>query len=161
MTVIKAGGAEPRGDGGAYDARRRQSLRARYAYGFVFFATNLLAWFVRDYGARALRGLHRGFLFHLPSPSEFSSHLRFEGGRILTVLTDYIAPSDVPVCGAGDSKCFQSGGVLRVSLGCFVSLISQARCVFVSPHAIDRLVHCVYEACSSNVLNYQSFRVLN
>ncbi|KAG0526545.1 hypothetical protein BDA96_06G155000 [Sorghum bicolor] len=86
MTVIKAGGAaEPRGGGGAYDARRRQSLRARYAYGFVFFATNLLAWFVRDYGARALRGLHH-----------------------------------VPVCGAGDSKCFQSGGVLRVSLGCFI-----------------------------------------
>ncbi|ONM16068.1 Serinc-domain containing serine and sphingolipid biosynthesis protein [Zea mays] len=84
MTVIKAAGAEPCGDGGAYGARRRQSLRARYAYGFVFFATNLLAWFVRDYGARALRGLHH-----------------------------------VPVCGAGDSKCFQSGGVLRVSLGCF------------------------------------------
>ncbi|XP_034602055.1 uncharacterized protein [Setaria viridis] len=79
MTVIKAGGAEPCGDGGgAYEAWRRQSLRARYAYGFVFFATNLLAWFVRDYGARALRGLHH-----------------------------------VPVCGAGDSKCFQSGGVLR------------------------------------------------
>jgi len=75
MTVIKSGGAEPRGDGGAYDARRRQSLRARYAYGFVFFATNLLAWFVRDYGARALRGLHRGFLFRLPFPSEFSSRI--------------------------------------------------------------------------------------
>lgn len=85
MTVIKAAGAEPCEDGGAYGARRRQSLRARYAYGFVFFATNLLAWFVRDYGARALRGLHH-----------------------------------VPVCGAGDSKCFQSGGVLRVSLGCFI-----------------------------------------
>ncbi|XP_066346616.1 uncharacterized protein [Miscanthus floridulus] len=85
MTVIKAGGADPRGDGGAYEARLRQSLRARYAYGFVFFATNLLAWFVRDYGARTLRGLHH-----------------------------------VPVCGAGDSKCFQSGGVLRVSLGCFI-----------------------------------------
>ncbi|CAN6228757.1 unnamed protein product [Urochloa humidicola] len=86
MTVVKAGGGAPCGDGGgAYEARRRQSLRARYAYGLVFFATNLLAWFVRDYGARALRGLHH-----------------------------------VPVCGAGDSKCFQSGGVLRVSLGCFM-----------------------------------------
>ncbi|XP_062186118.1 uncharacterized protein LOC133889680 isoform X2 [Phragmites australis] len=83
--TTKAGGAELCGDGGAYEARRRQSLRARYAYGFIFFATNLLAWFVRDYGARALRGLHH-----------------------------------VPVCGAGDSKCFQSGGVLRVSLGCFI-----------------------------------------
>lgn len=69
MTVIKAGGAEPCGDGGgAYEAWRRQSLRARYAYGFVFFATNLLAWFVRDYGARALRGLHRGFFSSLPFP---------------------------------------------------------------------------------------------
>ncbi|KAL6903540.1 hypothetical protein ACP4OV_004353 [Aristida adscensionis] len=45
---------------GAYEAGRRQALRARYAYGFIFFATNLLAWFIRDYGARALRGLHRG-----------------------------------------------------------------------------------------------------
>jgi hypothetical protein len=65
--TIKAGGAEPRGEDVAFEARRRQALRARYAYGFVFFATNLLAWFVRDYGAKALRGLHRGFLlFHLP-----------------------------------------------------------------------------------------------
>ncbi|KAF0893002.1 hypothetical protein E2562_021304 [Oryza meyeriana var. granulata] len=70
---------------GVREARRRQSLRARYAYGLIFFATNLLAWFVRDYGAKLLRGLHH-----------------------------------VPVCGAGDSKCFQSGGVLRVSLGCFI-----------------------------------------
>ncbi|KAK3142133.1 hypothetical protein QOZ80_4BG0342700 [Eleusine coracana subsp. coracana] len=84
--MIKSGAAEqPRGEDGAFEARWRQALRARYAYGFVFFATNLLAWFVRDYGARALRGLHH-----------------------------------VPVCGAGDSKCFQSGGVLRVSLGCFI-----------------------------------------
>ncbi|OEL31447.1 hypothetical protein BAE44_0007534 [Dichanthelium oligosanthes] len=80
--MIKAGGAEP------YEARRRESLRARYAYGFVFFATNLLAWFVRDYGARTLRGLHH-----------------------------------VPVCGAGDSKCFQSGGVLRNALQIFFWLM--------------------------------------
>ncbi|KAG8082611.1 hypothetical protein GUJ93_ZPchr0014g46946 [Zizania palustris] len=69
----------------ARSRRRRQSLGARYAYGLIFFATNLLAWFIRDYGAKLLRGLHH-----------------------------------VPVCGAGDSKCFQSGGVLRVSLGCFI-----------------------------------------
>uniref|UniRef100_A0A0E0KSK0 Serine incorporator n=1 Tax=Oryza punctata TaxID=4537 RepID=A0A0E0KSK0_ORYPU len=66
-------------DGVHEAARRRQSLRARYSYGLIFFATNLLAWFVRDYGAKLLRGLHH-----------------------------------VPVCGAGDSKCFQSGGVLRI-----------------------------------------------
>uniref|UniRef100_A0A0D9W6W7 Serine incorporator n=1 Tax=Leersia perrieri TaxID=77586 RepID=A0A0D9W6W7_9ORYZ len=64
---------------GVREARRRQSLRARYTYGLIFFATNLLAWFVRDYGAKLLRVLHH-----------------------------------VPVCGAGDFKCFQSGGVLRI-----------------------------------------------
>ena len=68
MTVTKAGRAEPCGGGGGCEALRRQSLWARYAYGFVFFATNLLAWFVRDYGARALRGLHREFF---PPPSLF------------------------------------------------------------------------------------------
>jgi len=63
MTVTKAGRAEPCGGGGGCEALRRQSLWARYAYGFVFFATNLLAWFVRDYGARAFRGLHREIFF--------------------------------------------------------------------------------------------------
>ena len=132
MTVIKSGGAEPRGDGGAYDARRRQSLRARYAYGFVFFATNLLAWFVRDYGARALRGLHRGFLFRLPFPSEFSSRIC---GLREVAFCAHRHRLHLQMCRSaeqGTSKCFQSVGVLRVSLGCFVSLISQARCVFVS-----------------------------
>jgi hypothetical protein len=84
MTVTKAaaGGAGPcvDGGGGAYEAWRRQSLRARYAYGFVFFATNLLAWFVRDYGARALRGLHRGF-FLLPSSSENPALALVAGSR--------------------------------------------------------------------------------
>ena len=74
MTVTKAGRAEPCGGGGGCEALRRQSLRARYAYGFVFFATNLLAWFIRDYGARALRGLHREFFFSLP-PSSGNSAL--------------------------------------------------------------------------------------
>lgn len=44
-----------------YEVKRRQSLRARYVYGFIFFATNLLAWFIRDYGAKVLHGLHRRF----------------------------------------------------------------------------------------------------
>lgn len=84
MTKIQ--GAGPLyNDSGVYEARKRQSLRARYVYGFIFFATNLLAWFIRDYGAKVLHGLH-----------------------------------NIPVCGAGDSKCFHSGGVLRVSLGCFI-----------------------------------------
>ncbi|GJN27110.1 hypothetical protein PR202_gb15100 [Eleusine coracana subsp. coracana] len=74
--MIKSGAAEqPRGEDGAFEARWRQALRARYAYGFVFFATNLLAWFVRDYGARALRGLHRGFLSKFGSLSYLRSAL--------------------------------------------------------------------------------------
>ena len=28
---------------------RKKSLQARYIYGFIFFTTNLYAWFVRDY----------------------------------------------------------------------------------------------------------------
>lgn len=82
--MIKEAGAQPRGEDGAFDARRRQALRARYAYGFVFFATNLLAWFVRDYGARALRGLHRGFLSK--SVSRRACILHFEATfSVLTV----------------------------------------------------------------------------
>ncbi|PKA50464.1 hypothetical protein AXF42_Ash013678 [Apostasia shenzhenica] len=40
----------------ACEVKRKQSLRARYLYGFIFFATNLLAWFVRDYGHAILAG---------------------------------------------------------------------------------------------------------
>ncbi|KAL5215738.1 hypothetical protein ABZP36_007139 [Zizania latifolia] len=56
--------------------RRRQSLRARYAYGLIFFATNLLAWFIRDYGAKLLRGLHRRFL-HVQFWTLLPLHLPF------------------------------------------------------------------------------------
>lgn len=45
--------------GTAYAVRRKQSLRARYIFGFIFFTTNLLAWFFRDYGYRILHGLRR------------------------------------------------------------------------------------------------------
>ncbi|XP_020085389.1 serine incorporator 1 isoform X4 [Ananas comosus] len=43
----------------AYAVRRKQSLRARYIFGFIFFTTNLLAWFFRDYGYKILHGLRR------------------------------------------------------------------------------------------------------
>lgn len=42
---------------------RKQSLRARYVYGFIFFATNLLAWFFRDYGAKYLHLLQSKYIF--------------------------------------------------------------------------------------------------
>lgn len=41
--------------------RKKQSLRARYVYGFVFFATNILAWVLRDYGNIVLDELHCKF----------------------------------------------------------------------------------------------------
>ncbi|RWV88923.1 hypothetical protein GW17_00048954 [Ensete ventricosum] len=37
-----------------YSFKRKQSLEARYVYGFIFFITNLLAWFLRDYGHKVL-----------------------------------------------------------------------------------------------------------
>jgi hypothetical protein len=63
-------------DSGAYEARKKESLRARYVYGLIFFATNLLAWFIRDYGAKVFNGLHRRFL--TLSISRFL-HLQLEG----------------------------------------------------------------------------------
>ncbi|XP_057772245.1 uncharacterized protein LOC130991847 isoform X2 [Salvia miltiorrhiza] len=35
-------------------ARKKKSLRARYAYGVVFLLTNIIAWLFRDYGERIL-----------------------------------------------------------------------------------------------------------
>ncbi|XP_020085386.1 probable serine incorporator isoform X2 [Ananas comosus] len=69
----------------AYAVRRKQSLRARYIFGFIFFTTNLLAWFFRDYGYKILHGLRH-----------------------------------IAVCGEKGDECFHAGGVLRVSLGCFI-----------------------------------------
>ncbi|WMV48164.1 hypothetical protein MTR67_041549 [Solanum verrucosum] len=36
----------------------KRSSRARYSYGIIFLITNLIAWFVRDYGERVLPLLH-------------------------------------------------------------------------------------------------------
>lgn len=41
-----------------YSAERKKSLRARYSYGIIFLVTNLIAWFIRDYGQRLLPELH-------------------------------------------------------------------------------------------------------
>nr|XP_023886276.1 serine incorporator 3-like [Quercus suber] len=37
-----------------YSAERKKSLQARYSYGIIFLVTNLIAWFIRDYGQRLL-----------------------------------------------------------------------------------------------------------
>ncbi|THU73527.1 hypothetical protein C4D60_Mb04t23810 [Musa balbisiana] len=70
-----------------YSFKRKQSLQARYVYGFIFFITNLLAWFLRDYGHKVLHSF-------LPERA----------------------------CGVEGNNCVHAGGVLRVSLGCFVKL---------------------------------------
>ncbi|XP_075085517.1 uncharacterized protein LOC107808581 isoform X2 [Nicotiana tabacum] len=41
-----------------YSIKSKSTLRARYSYGIIFLITNLIAWFVRDYGERALPLLH-------------------------------------------------------------------------------------------------------
>ncbi|MBA0847153.1 hypothetical protein Goshw_013551 [Gossypium schwendimanii] len=60
---------------------------ARYVYGLIFLASNLLAWAVRDYGRNAFPEMER--------------LKNCQGGR----------------------GCLGAEGVLRVSLGCFVSFI--------------------------------------
>ena len=61
-------GTSTRGNGGSHgeelpslgqkdikcSARKKKSLRARYAYGVVFLLTNIIAWLFRDYGERIL-----------------------------------------------------------------------------------------------------------
>ncbi|XP_016568101.2 probable serine incorporator isoform X2 [Capsicum annuum] len=37
-----------------YSIKSKRSSRARYSYGIIFLITNLIAWFVRDYGERVL-----------------------------------------------------------------------------------------------------------
>lgn len=41
-----------------YSIKSKRSSRARYSYGIIFLITNLIAWFVRDYGERVLPLLH-------------------------------------------------------------------------------------------------------
>ena len=48
-----------------YSAERKKSLRARYSYGIIFLVTNLIAWFIRDYGQRLLPQLHCKSMFFL------------------------------------------------------------------------------------------------
>lgn len=49
----------------AFSDERKKSLGARYYYGIIFLLTNLVAWFVRDYGRKVLPELHcESMLFH-------------------------------------------------------------------------------------------------
>ena len=41
-----------------YSLERKNSLRARYAYGIIFLVMNLVAWFFRDYGKRFIPQFH-------------------------------------------------------------------------------------------------------
>lgn len=41
-----------------YKVKSKKSLRARYSYGIIFLITNLVAWFIRDYGERFIPVLH-------------------------------------------------------------------------------------------------------
>ena len=55
-----------------YSVKRKQSLQTRHMYGFIFFLTNLLAWFVHEYGHKFLHILPCRSLF---SPSCMPLHI--------------------------------------------------------------------------------------
>lgn len=103
-----------------YKIKSKKSLRARYSYGIIFLITNLVAWFIRDYGERFLPVLHCEQNFFL----QFNDlHSRKLLCRILLFIVVFAA--DSRACGTEEAKCFHTMGVLRVSLGCFVSFASQ------------------------------------
>ena len=37
-----------------YASEKKKSLRVRYVYAVIFLMTNLIAWFIRDYGKRII-----------------------------------------------------------------------------------------------------------
>ncbi|XP_022157955.1 serine incorporator 3 isoform X1 [Momordica charantia] len=41
-----------------YASEKNKSLQVRYMYGIIFLSTNLVAWFIRDYGQRTIPQLH-------------------------------------------------------------------------------------------------------
>lgn len=58
--------------------KSKSSLRARYSYGIIFLITNLIAWFVRDYGERALpllRCKSKFLLFYIVDIAIFLSNI--------------------------------------------------------------------------------------
>ncbi|KAF2567616.1 hypothetical protein F2Q68_00027879 [Brassica cretica] len=94
-----------------YHQEKKKSLRARYIYGTIFLIINLCAWFIRDYAQKALTLLPRKVIIFWDL-----SYVNFD---IFNVESNVKA--DVSSCGPEGSHCFHTLGVLRVSLGCFVS----------------------------------------
>lgn len=57
-----------------YANEKKKSLRVRYVYSIIFLITNLIAWFLRDYGQRILPQLHcKENFFHLSIHFHFTS----------------------------------------------------------------------------------------
>ena len=94
-----------------YHQEKKKLLRARYIYGTIFLIINLCAWFIRDYAQKALTLLPRKVIIFWDL-----SYVNFD---IFNVESNVKA--DVSSCGPEGSHCFHTLGVLRVSLGCFVS----------------------------------------
>lgn len=84
---------------------------ARYIYALIFLTTNLLAWMVRDYGRVALSKL-------------LSMQFILSSSSLSTVLFVFVFSliENLEMQGFQSGKeCLGSEGVLRISLGCFVS----------------------------------------
>lgn len=86
---------------------------ARYVYGLIFLIANLLAWAARDYGRGALREVTS--MCHLDHVSVITYSI-----CSLSYKFDHIA--EFNNC-KGGGNCLGTEGVLRVSLGCFVSFL--------------------------------------
>lgn len=112
-----------------FSIRKKKSLRARYAYGVIFLLTNIIAWLFRDYGERILPVLPCKFenclfslLMEAPWYWNLSSSSRLRNIRMWSYWNlIWIIAADSKACGAEERECYHTMGVLRVSLGCFVS----------------------------------------
>lgn len=64
-----------------YASEKKKSLRVRYVYGIIFLMTNLIAWFIRDYGQRIVPQLH----CKENLPIRLSTHLEFTSTTSLLI----------------------------------------------------------------------------
>lgn len=83
-----------------YANEKKKSLRVRYVYSIIFLVTNLIAWFLRDYGQRIVPQLHckENFFLHL------SMHFHFTSTTLYLTNTNKILKPTV--CGSSDSEVF-------------------------------------------------------
>lgn len=107
---------------------------ARYVYALIFLAANLLAWTVRDYGGGSA---YKELQSNIPwiQFSYWFCMIDLTHGSLIFFLVFF--------AGLGNCKgsgCLGADGVLRVSLGCFVSL----RIIIHENHVLKQFPFCCF-----------------